>query len=527
MSHSLPNIIWIVPDSVRYTHTNDELSKLAFMDTFAQRSIEFTRMYTTAPGTLMSFLSIFTGMPCVYVADHYQQIKQVRYEGLTLYQMLKNSGYHNYFFTFYRPLRECFPVFQEMKRYVSDKEFKRIYYKTECGAENREVVTDFLLRHQLKEPFCLMYHAFFAERKRDYAKQHNFSEEIQTIYDELKRNYCLNNTIILIHPDHGYPIYDDKMDKEAMWTHDLVMNEDNLRIPFYLQLPDLQRAYTTINHPSSLIDIFPTLANLLGYPLPSDSRHMGIDLLGEAKPNRFIRSDNRLERQTHRLTSWVQGQTKMIYNHDNQSTQFFQLENKSTKETFIQEQKSQTSSSFIQNLNTDFLEEKRSIEFVQKNNREIKLQKINNLLNSLSGSVYFVRSISESDPLMYMRYHIHENFEERWQVFLNLNISDLFEENQNSSISFLLSTQSIYDLEPNELELFINKQPYLTSHKVYMVDSYYNLESVDNLSDYTRDLSYSYESRTERAQRSRTDRAKTKEEFFRSLDTHKKRNEYE
>nr|HRI48260.1 hypothetical protein [Ignavibacteriaceae bacterium] len=61
------NILWLFIDGVRRYHTNDDRSKLKFMDKFAEESIEMKNVMTSAPSTFMSLSAMISGMPAYYI----------------------------------------------------------------------------------------------------------------------------------------------------------------------------------------------------------------------------------------------------------------------------------------------------------------------------------------------------------------------------------------------------------------------------------------------------------------------------
>ena len=78
-------------------------------------------------------------------------------------------------------------------------------------------------------------------------------------------------------PKRGYT--PEKL-KEMGLTHDLVLFDDNIRIPFYLKYPGCEPR--NINTQISTYDVFPTILDLLDIPMP---KNVGYDFYGKSLLN--------------------------------------------------------------------------------------------------------------------------------------------------------------------------------------------------------------------------------------------------
>ena len=88
------NIFWIVVDSVRaFRYGQDDRDKLDVMDLFAEDSVEFTNCFTSAPSTKLAAGAMFTGMPSVYVARHFNDWKFNNDNVTTLKTLTENYNY--------------------------------------------------------------------------------------------------------------------------------------------------------------------------------------------------------------------------------------------------------------------------------------------------------------------------------------------------------------------------------------------------------------------------------------------------
>ncbi len=79
----------------------------------------------------------------------------------------------------------------------------------------------------------------------------------------LETNGLLENTIVLVLGDHGEGLGEHDEDE-----HGLLAYDSTLHVPWILRLPNRRAAGRVINAPVGLVDVFPTVAGLLGMPLP-------------------------------------------------------------------------------------------------------------------------------------------------------------------------------------------------------------------------------------------------------------------
>ena len=82
-----------------------------------------------------------------------------------------------------------------------------------------------------------------------------FADEIVGgVVETIEKSRFNENTIIMLFSDHGYQLGE----KDNLWKYTLW--EDTTRVPLIIKHPKYaQNAGKTVNHPVSLIDIFPTI----------------------------------------------------------------------------------------------------------------------------------------------------------------------------------------------------------------------------------------------------------------------------
>ncbi len=82
-------------------------------------------------------------------------------------------------------------------------------------------------------------------------------DQIGTVIDAINNSKFKNNTIIILTSDHGWQMGEkDYLFKNSPW-------EESTRIPLIIKTPDTKNG-SKVDHPVSLIDLYPTLTDLCG-----------------------------------------------------------------------------------------------------------------------------------------------------------------------------------------------------------------------------------------------------------------------
>ena len=333
---SKPNLIWIVVDSVRYYRgdNNDARDRLDIMDKLARDSIEFTTMITSAPTSIMSIGTMMTGIPSYYLGRDYDTFC---FDSATFYplsEMLRAQGYNIYSIFAFRDARESFgdmlgivgrefwpPGLKYSKRVWTNDEIQQVLFN--------------LLDKGLPEPFFLYVHF---NSRQDFQT----SEKVERAINRLKGMGFYEDSVFILCPDHGYP--DERRGVNEEWqvrhkmTHDLMLTDDNIRIPFFLRYPGSipQKIDTMV----TTLDLLPTLVDVLGLEDEKSGMRRGKSLLPliESKDpsgyqHRKVRSDCRFMLQSFRRTAIRGERYKYIANHDEGTEEFYDLVEDSFEET--------------------------------------------------------------------------------------------------------------------------------------------------------------------------------------------------
>ncbi len=101
-------------------------------------------------------------------------------------------------------------------------------------------------------------------------------DNIGQILDALDKSPLRNNTIVVLASDHGFHMGEkDYLYKNSLW-------EESTRIPLFIRVPGITQSGTQVEHPVSLIDIYPTLLDLCSLPTQIMKNHKGHTLDGHS-----------------------------------------------------------------------------------------------------------------------------------------------------------------------------------------------------------------------------------------------------
>lgn len=85
---------------------------------------------------------------------------------------------------------------------------------------------------------------------------------LQKLFSFLRKTGLFEKSVIVIAGDHGEAFFQHK----GNFAHSLFVYEENVHVPFFVILPGLLGASKRVPQIASLIDVAPTLADLLGLP---------------------------------------------------------------------------------------------------------------------------------------------------------------------------------------------------------------------------------------------------------------------
>lgn len=311
------NVLVIAIDTLRADrlgiagYRRDERSLTPRLDRLAGESIWFTRAWAQAPNTPRSFPSMFASLypSQVKVDKDFANYPQVADENLLLWEVLRDAGLHttgfssHFYFTEERGIRQGFAAY--------DNEGA-----LDIAGSNKDIAAPRIVPRAVQamedlagsgERFAMFVHLF--EPHSTYVKHDEFpiterkipgliqkydyeiayvDRWIGTLLDALEQSGLADDTIVVVMSDHGEAFGGHRVAGQKMFFHGQTLYDELLRVPLLLRVPGV--AGQRIDDPVALIDVAPTLTDLLGLESPGDwvGRSLEPLVLGEELPARPV-----------------------------------------------------------------------------------------------------------------------------------------------------------------------------------------------------------------------------------------------
>ena len=321
-----PNIILITMDTTRADHLSCygyHKNTTPYLDKLASESVVFKNVYATAPWTLPSHASIFTGMyparhgahyawvttkivsPTV-LGKHYKTLAEIlvddgyRTAGIVGGPVCKSflglaQGFEYYDDAFINiiPDLEYFSLFKILSRWVSLKDSAarqglngyrvasqintRVFsWLEKCYQSPFFLFINYFDPHHPYHPPERFSHLFGRDENYDLLSQYDgeiayLDYHLGKLFEKLKELKIYDNTMIIITSDHG-----EFFGEHNFWRHGCGLYEELLKIPLIIKYPSHYHKKGVYSKRVSLVDITPTILNFLGLPIPK--RIQGVNL---------------------------------------------------------------------------------------------------------------------------------------------------------------------------------------------------------------------------------------------------------
>ena len=270
------------------------------LDALAARGAYFKRVWSQAPNTPRSFPSIITGR---YPTDIAFDKPTVNYPNLlpanqTVFQVLAATGlkpigiFSHFYFTADRGISRGFAewsddgagtIAESNKDSASPRIVPRVIDRLKAAAARHE---RFVLWTHLFEPHSsYMTHKEFPTslsgvpglmEKYDY--EIAFTDLwVKKLFDEVKALGLDKNTAIIVCADHG-----EAWGEHKQYFHGTDLFDEQTRVPLIIAIPGQKPR--VINDEVELVDVAPTLLDLVGAPIPVTMRGRSLLPAIEGKP---------------------------------------------------------------------------------------------------------------------------------------------------------------------------------------------------------------------------------------------------
>lgn len=279
------NVLLISIDTLRADH----VSSYGFprrttpnIDAVAREGVLFRNVYTPAPVTLPAHSSMLTGtLPLVHgVRDNLDQ--RLPDSSVTLAEILKPRGFATAAVVSSFVLDRRFNLSQGFDSY--DDRFDAVHMIGDVserkGEETSAHATRWLEAHA-GAPFFLFVHyydphdpyqppaPFATEWAGDaYSGEVAFADHcVGQVLETLKRLRLFDSTLIVITGDHG-----EMLGEHGELNHGFFVYEAALKVPLIFRVPGAKTAARQVEQAVGLIDVAPTIAALLGAPIPKQAQ---------------------------------------------------------------------------------------------------------------------------------------------------------------------------------------------------------------------------------------------------------------
>lgn len=273
------------------------------IDALRRDSVLFENAYAHVPLTLPSHVSLLTGL----LPQEHGVRNNIGYpfDGAkhpTIATLLKSRGYvsgaavSSYVLRSATGISSGFDFYEDA---VGGREGVAISQLQRSGAATTAIAQEWIAQEK-DQPFFFMLHLF--EPHSPYEPPEPFRSRYANAYDGevasvdavvgsfidfLKKNEIYDRAIIIFLSDHGEGLGDHGEDE-----HGIFLYREAIHVPLMIKLPDARLAPGSVTAPVQLIDVVPTVAQLVGLEMP---KLQGTSLLAVAaepeKPARRIFSE--------------------------------------------------------------------------------------------------------------------------------------------------------------------------------------------------------------------------------------------
>ncbi|HSP17066.1 MAG TPA: sulfatase-like hydrolase/transferase [Thermoanaerobaculia bacterium] len=249
------------------------------LDAFRKDAVLFTSAYSHVPLTLPSHVSILTGLlpPRNGVRNNIGYVLDPKVA--TIPSFLKQHGYESGAAVSAFVLRGSSGLARSFDYYedaIANRPDVAVGALQRPGRVTAEIAEQWIAP-RASQPFFFFFHIF--EPHAPYEPDpmlrsrygNSYDGEIATadavvggFLNELKRRRIYDRAVIFILSDHG-----EGLDQHGEAEHGIFVYREDIHVPLLVKLPGKAAAGTTVDRPVALVDVFPTIAQLLGFTPPA------------------------------------------------------------------------------------------------------------------------------------------------------------------------------------------------------------------------------------------------------------------
>jgi len=319
------NIFWFIIDSVRTFKTGqDDRDRLDIIDELAEQSIEFNNCITSSPSSLLSAGAIFTGLPGVFIARHFNDWK---FTGMEISSLATLKSEYNYNILPILDTRDLREILHRLLPPLQHNSLPKGYRLSDYVWHNIDITNIFKHYIDKEEPNKNHAYILWYDCRRDPKVNDHVKKAIETI----RRKGYFDNSIIIMHSDHGYPDPKTKLDEKYFKSigHDMMLTDDNIKVPLIIKYPNCPIGIKK-EHQIGLIDVLPTIFDILEINyLKLNTTFQGQSLMpvirGTEKDYRIRRTDTRLPMDVKRIGCLRNNKFKYIFLYNDEIEIFYDL----------------------------------------------------------------------------------------------------------------------------------------------------------------------------------------------------------
>ncbi len=299
------NLLIITIDTLRADHLGIygyTQTKTPNIDRLAEKGILFRNAYSHVPLTLPSHCSLFSGTLPIFhgVRDNGYRLPS---STETLAEIFKKSGFQTAAFVGAFPLdsrfglNRGFDVYDDL--YGSKNVIRDLSFVERKAEDVNRNVFEWLARNREKK-FFIWVHYFdphapyeppspFKEeyRGREYDGEIAYTDSaVGTLLQKLAQWKLMDTTLVILTADHG-----EALGEHQETTHGIFIYDSTLSIPLIFFNSKILPSKKVISDPIGLIDIAPTILDLMGLPKSGNMQGTSFKdliLAGKSRPESYV-----------------------------------------------------------------------------------------------------------------------------------------------------------------------------------------------------------------------------------------------